>query len=263
MLLARRLRDSGSFFVEKKQDHIYDKSKHGCCMLFEYDYEINDDIKIQDKKKALALAYKMLPEYVFDTSQLENNPLTFPEVKTLMDGITIGGRRISDVEQILNIKNAWFDILTKIKNDTFVVSKKNFDQINNTIAKNEAIYAGAFRNGSTCIAGTKKYKAPNCKELERIFFDEAHIILDGYSPVEQAIRLFLWGCLNQFYWDGNKRTSRIIANGILIDASVGILNIKTCDILEFNTLMIDFYDTCNANDIVKFLCEKCISYLED
>ena len=255
-------RDSRSFLL-KKRDYMYNKPKRRCCMLFEYDYKIDDVIKIQDKKKALALAYKMLPEYVFDMSQLENNPLTFPEVKTLVDGITIGGRRISDVEQILNIKSAWFDILTQIKNNTFFVSKKNFDKTNGTIAKCEAIYAGAFRNGSTYIAGTKKYKAPNFKDLEKIFFDEVHIILDSYSPAEQAIRLFLWGCLNQFYWDGNKRTSRIIANGILIDSGVGILNIKTRDILEFNTLMVDFYDTYRANDIVKFLSEKCLTYLEN
>jgi len=46
----------------------------------------------------------MLPEYVFDTSKLENNPITFPEVQTLLDGVTIGGHKVSDVEQVLNIK---------------------------------------------------------------------------------------------------------------------------------------------------------------
>lgn len=100
-------------------------------MLFEYE-GFRKSIRVQDKKKALALAYKMLPEYVFDTSQLENNPLTFPEVKTLMDGITIGGHKISDVEQVLNIKNAWFSILHQIKNDKFVVSKQRSDKWNNS-----------------------------------------------------------------------------------------------------------------------------------
>ena len=231
-------------------------------MLFEYE-GFRKSIRVQDKKKALALAYKMLSEYVFDTSQLENNPLTFPEVKTLMDGITIGGHKISDVEQVLNIKNAWFSILHQIKNDKFVVSKQLFDQINGIIAQGEALYAGRFRNGSTYISGTKTYKAPDNRELDMIFFEEIHTILDGFSPIEQSIRLFLWGCINQFYWDGNKRTSRIIANGILINSGTGVLNIKARDILEFNTLMVDFYDTCNATAIVKFLSEKCITYLED
>ena len=37
----------------------------------------------------------MLPEYIFDTSQLEDNPLTFPEVKTLIDVITICGHKVT------------------------------------------------------------------------------------------------------------------------------------------------------------------------
>ena len=232
-------------------------------MLFTYDYQIKNAVKFCDRKKAIMMAYKMLPEYVFDTSQLENNPLTFPEVKTLLDGITIGGHKISDVEQVLNIKNAWMTLLDLIKKNNFVPSMKIFNQTNKIIAKNEAIYAGKFRNGSVSISGTQKYKAPKYDELDSIFLNEIHVILDKFPPVEQAIRLFLWGSLNQFYWDGNKRTARIIANGILINKGIGIFNISSRDILEFNTLMTDFYDAQKANDICKFLAEKCITYLED
>ncbi|MDF2095656.1 hypothetical protein [Aquibaculum arenosum] len=35
--------------------------------------------------------HKMLPEFVWDASVLEGNPFTFPEVKTLLDGVTVGG----------------------------------------------------------------------------------------------------------------------------------------------------------------------------
>lgn len=232
-------------------------------MLFEYTYKIENHAKIIDRQRVLMLARKMLPEYVFDTSQLENNPLTFPEVKTLLDGVTIGGHKISDVEQVLNIKNAWMILLDLIKNDKFTLSAEVFNQINDAIAKNEALYAGKFRNGSVQIAGTQNYKAPQYAELESIFANEIHTVVDGFSPVEQAIRLFLWGSLNQFYWDGNKRTSRIIANGILISSGIGIFNIKSADILEFNTLMTSFYDTRDANDIARFFSEKCINYLKD
>lgn len=232
-------------------------------MLFDYDYKIKNQSSFQDKKKALMLAHKMLPEYVFDTSQLENNPLTFPEVKTLLDGITIGGHKISDVEQVLNIKNAWILLFDLLKGDSFVSSKTIFDKINSAIAINEALYAGSFRNGSVNIAGTKNYIAPKHETLKAVFESEIRKILDGFNPVEQAIRIFLWGSLNQFYWDGNKRTARIIANGILINEGIGVFNIKSCNILEFNTLMIDFYDTRNANNIVRFLANKCINYLED
>jgi len=47
--------------------------------------------------------HRMLPEFVWDASVLEGNPLTFAEVKTLMDGVTVGGRKVSDQEQVLDI----------------------------------------------------------------------------------------------------------------------------------------------------------------
>lgn len=39
---------------------------------------------------------RMLPEFVWDAGVLEGNPFTFVEVKTLLDGVTVGGRKISD-----------------------------------------------------------------------------------------------------------------------------------------------------------------------
>lgn len=232
-------------------------------MLFNYDYKINIPSNIiPDKKFALFSAKRMLPEYVFDTSQLENNPLTFPEVQTLIDGITIGGHKISDVQQVLNIKSAWNLMLDAVKANTFTVSKDMFHSINAVIAREEALEWGKFRTGRVGIAGTKNYVAPLYNELDEIFERELPVLLAGKHEVEQAIRLFIWAALNQFYWDGNKRTARLMANGILVNAGYGVFNIRVADILEFNTLMVDFYESRQADPIVKFLAEKCIKYIE-
>jgi len=232
-------------------------------MLFEYDYKINISQNIStDKRFALFSAKRMLPEYVFDTSQLENNPITFPEVQTLVDGITIGGHKISDVQQVLNIKSAWNLILDAVKASTFIVSKEMFHRINDVIVREESLEWGKFRTGRVGIAGTKTYVAPLYNELDEIFERELPIILDCKHEVEQAIRLFLWAALNQFYWDGNKRTARLMANGILVNAGYGVFNIRVVDILEFNTLMVDFYESHQADSIVRFLAEKCIKYIE-
>ncbi|MDR1236417.1 MAG: hypothetical protein LBJ96_05435, partial [Holosporaceae bacterium] len=183
-------------------------------MLYSYNPQLSFNTAPVNRKKTLMLAYKMLPEYVFDTSQLENNPITFPEVKTLVDGVSIGGHKINDVQQVLNIKNAWILLFELVKNNKFSPSKSIFHQINKEIAQNEALYAGSFRNGSVNIAGTKKYTVPPAGELDDIFEKEIHTVLDNYAVVGQAIRIFLWSSLNQFYWDGNRRTGRLIANGI-------------------------------------------------
>ncbi|MGI6728617.1 MAG: Fic family protein [Anaerovoracaceae bacterium] len=229
-------------------------------MLFNYNYKIQAPVLEPNKEMTLFQAKKMLPEYVFDASQLENNPLTFPEVKTLMDGITIGGHKISDVQQVLNIKDSWQMLLQSIADGEFLVSKEMFHAVNNKIAREESLEWGKFRTGSVGIAGTKKYKAPASQELGLIFDSELPLILGSFHPVEQAIRIFLWATYNQFYWDGNKRTARLMASGILINSGYGVFNIRTKDILEFNTLMVNFYETAQADNIVQFLFEKCIRY---
>jgi len=216
-----------------------------------------------DKKLALFKARKMLPEYVFDTTQLEKNPVTFPEVQTLLDGTTIGGHKVSDVEQVLNIRDAWNALMSTVSAGTFTVDKDTFNSVHACIARGEALEWGKFRRGQIGIAGTETYQAPDWHEPPEIFDRELPVILDAESAVERAVRLFLWGALNQFYWDGNKRTARIMANGILLSAGIGVFNIHRRDILEFNTLMVDFYETQDANAVMPFLAGKCVKYYDE
>lgn len=215
-----------------------------------------------DKRKALFLARKMLPEYVFDASKLENNPLTFPEVQTLMDGITVGGRKISDVQQVLNIRDAWNYILDLVAHHPrFQFDMDTFNAVHALIAREEALEWGTFRTGAVGIAGTTGYQCPPAENLHDIFTQESSMNLSS-NPIETAIRVFLWSVLNQFYWDGNKRTARLMVSGFLMSCGIGVFNIKARDIQEFNSKMLDFYNTKNADEIAAFLNEKCIVTIE-
>ena len=59
--------------------------------------------------------HRMLPVSAWDASVLEGNPFTFPEVKTLLEGVTIGGRKISDQEQSLNLATSAKHLLAWVK----------------------------------------------------------------------------------------------------------------------------------------------------
>lgn len=63
--------------------------------------------------------HKMLPEFVWDASVLEGNPFTFPEVKTLLDGVTVGGRKVSDQEQVLNLAGSPRQLLAMVRSRQF------------------------------------------------------------------------------------------------------------------------------------------------
>ena len=69
---------------------------------------------------------------------------------------------------------------------------------------------------------------------------------------------FLYGMRSQLFWDGNKRTSMIIANKIMIENGKGIITIKEENLLEFNTLLTNYYNTNNEEEIINFIYNNCI-----
>lgn len=67
---------------------------------------------------------------------------------------------------------------------------------------------------------------------------------------------------SQIFWDGNKRTSMIIANKILIQNGCGIITIKEENINEFNKLLTTYYNTNQKDQLLTFLYNNCIFGLE-
>lgn len=103
---------------------------------FDWDSSIfPDSLPIHEKRLACFHFQKMLPEFVWDASYLEGNPYTFAEVKTLLDGITVGGHRLSDQEQVLNLAESSKFLLTQVRDGKFEINKELFTTIQGKVAK--------------------------------------------------------------------------------------------------------------------------------
>jgi Fic family protein len=206
----------------------------------------------------------MLPEFVWDASMLEGNPFTFPEVKTLLDGVTIGGRKISDQEQVLNLAESSKRLLTMVKGGQFELSKPIFTELNGIVARKEALEWGVFRG-----EGQEKNYTPDvalgeqgrytplptlsgAPELNRVFRDGV-AALQACKPFEQAIAFFLFGALQQFFFDGNKRTSRFMMNGVLMSHGIDAISVPAARAQEFNEKMVRFYLSKDATEMMAFL----------
>lgn len=87
---------------------------------------------------------KMLPSYVWDAAFLEGNPFTYPEVQTLLEGITVGGRKLSDERQILNLSESANELIRLVQSGQFRIDKPTSDLLNGLIANGEALEAGHF-----------------------------------------------------------------------------------------------------------------------
>lgn len=212
--------------------------------------------------------HRMLPEFVWDASVLEGNPFTFPEVKTLLDGVTIGGRKISDQEQVLNLAKSAKHLLALVKAGKFSLDKATFTELHGLVARHEALEWGHFRG-----EGKETGYAPDvglgehgrhtplatvaaAPELNRVFASGLQALQSQVTqPFEQAAAFFLFGALQQFFFDGNKRTSRFMMNGILMSAGIDAVSVPAAKMQEFNENMVRFYLEKDATEMMAFLVD--------
>lgn len=212
--------------------------------------------------------HRMLPEFVWDASVLEGNPLTFTEVKTLLDGVSIGGRKISDLEQVLNLAISAKRLLALVKAGKFSLDKATFAELHDLVARNEALEWGHFRgegdetNYTPDVAlgehgrHTPLATTPGAPELNRVFTIGLQALhCEVRRPFEKAAAFFLFGALQQFFFDGNKRTSRFMMNGILMSAGIDAISIPAARAQEFDENMVRFYLKKDATEMMTFLVE--------
>ncbi len=219
-----------------------------------------------DRAKVMMLVRRQLSELVCDAVNLEGINFTLPEIQTLLEGITIGGHKIADQQIALNQMEAWQTLFKWLDDDEFEVSMAKACELHAIAAKNEALEWGHFRSGGVTIAGTK-YMPPDANELPALFADmleEASYITDIY---DHAIFVFLTMARLQFFYDVNKRMGRFMMNGILLHAGFPAINLPAKRQLEFNRLMMEFYElgepqpmntflrTCLDERIIKIMLE--------
>jgi len=204
--------------------------------------------------RACFRAKKILAELVYNTTALEDNPFTFPEVQTLLEGITVGGHKLHDEQQVLNQAASWKFLIEKVAGREFSVTKEMFCELHRLVAREEALVWGTFRDGDVRIAGTSHHP-PEAAKLDELFAEGVAYLNQIVNPIEKGIMAFLFGALNQFFWDGNKRTARLIMNGIVMSAGHEAISIPARLRLDFNIKMIRFYDSKDATEMAKFLVD--------
>ncbi len=182
--------------------------------------------KFKDKfhltpEQSLFLAKKKWDENVYCGMKMENRAVTFPQTQTILNGINVPNVQLDDIQAILNMRDAWKFLLNTVSEK---VTFEYWCKLNEYIARNEALEWGKLRTGTVGISGTD-YEPPvpdkekTAEELKDI------LSATDASATDKALEAFAWGARGQFFWDGNKRTSLMLANKILVSSGAGIMTI--------------------------------------
>lgn len=208
-------------------------------------------------EQSLFLAKKKWDENVYCGMKMENRAVTFPQTKTILNGVNVPEVQLDDIQAILNMRDAWKYLLQTAGEP---VTLSYFCKLNEYIARNEALEWGVLRTGTVGISGTDYL--PPVPEKEKTAYELEEILSSGVSATEKALNAFAWGARGQFFWDGNKRTSLTLANKILIEAGAGILTIADKYMERFNGLLLDFYNTGESGPLKIFLYENAVQGID-
>ncbi|MBB3322856.1 MULTISPECIES: cell filamentation protein Fic [Atlantibacter] len=231
---------------------------------FSWDASVLPAVTPGTTRRALAIYQQQLASFVWDAAKLENNPFTFVEVQTLLDGVTVGGHKLSDAEQVTNLADSSKKLVELVKNGRFDLDKPTFILLHTIVARNEALEWGVFRKEgeetsySPYVAlGEQGEHHPlptvaGAAELNRVYA-EGVAFIKTLPPFEGALVMFLFGALQQFFFDGNKRTSRHMMNGWLMKHGFDPISVPAARAQEFNDRMVNFYVGKDATAMLVFL----------
>ena len=208
------------------------------------------------KKENVFLAKKVLVSSIYNSAKLEGINTTYPDTKTILDGANVPSLRLDEINCILNLRDAWNFVLSNIDE---AITLDFICKINSFVSRNESLEWGVLRTGKVGINGVDYI--PDIPNEAKIIADIKNI-MEEKNITWRSLVLMLYLMRTQVFWDGNKRTSMIVANKIMIENGCGVITIKEEYFKEFNSLLTEYYNTNKMESLLKFLYNNCIFGME-
>ena len=189
------------------------------------------------------------------SAQIEGNTYTLLETETLLKDLQEAkGRKHEEAVMLLNHKSAlkailerpeWFERISVSKiEDVHAVLTEGLDVERN------------LRHASVGITGTR-YRPLDVESQIREAVEDMCVLINGKAePYEKALLALLLIAYIQPFMDGNKRTSRLIANAILVAAKCCPLSFRTVDANDYRAALLLFYEQNNVSAFKRMFLEQ-------
>ncbi|MCM1271719.1 MAG: Fic family protein [Ruminococcus flavefaciens] len=158
--------------------------------------------------------------------------------------------------KITNLKHAWQTVFDTINEP---LTLDDICRIHADVARDEALMWGKLRTGTVYISGTEYVPPIPTKESANAILEEVQAI---QSPTERAIVIMFKLMKAQLFRDGNKRTSMLAANKLMIQNGCGIISVPNEKLEEFNEILCDYYTNDTLNKAVNFVYDECIDDID-
>ena len=192
-----------------------------------------------------SLREKLLVEWTYHSNAIEGNTLTLSETKVVLEGITVGGKKLREHLEVINHKEAILYIEEIIKNHE-ELSEWQIKNIHSIVLKGILPEnAGVYRKENVFISGAEHIPPEYMQvpgqmtELIEWYLGEAQ----NLHAVERASILHSQFVKIHPFVDGNGRTARLLLNlELMKDGYVPIVIKKEERLTYYNAL-----DTSHVN----------------
>lgn len=218
------------------------------------------DIAMVGVEKARHRFRSALPDLIWNAAALEGNTFTLPEVRTLLEGVTVHGRPLEDERQVLALSEGYSFVDEAVGNGTFRLDKQTSDAVHALVARHEAIESGHFR-GEGSVGGGGAVRLADGGYVEGVPPEQLperwELLAEHLSGIDDArVRALAYNAAatrTQFYFDGNKRTARLMMAGELMSHGYDAVNIPNARRLEFNLALDALFSTNDATELMAFI----------
>ena len=203
------------------------------------------------------VAKRNIVDYIWKSARLEGLGVTYPDTESIFNGMGANGISVNEIIAVNNLKRAWQFVL---ENLDYPMDYPFVCKVNQIVGgDNLVINAGFIRKIPVSIGGTT-WK-PDIPIESQIKEDMARI-MEIENETERGISLMLYLMRKQMFLDGNKRTSMLAANQVMISNGKGIISIPIEYQRDFTGLLVKYYETGEMLKITDFVYDNCIDGMD-
>ncbi len=258
-------------YISVEPDKRYGLHGYNFELFPEFPSEVftNDELKILDKatndyrQKASEVSpviqkkelERLVIELSWKSSKIEGNTYTLLDTENLiLKNKPATGKTKEETQMILNHKDA-FCFVYENRNIFKTLTKQNLERLHSIIVKDLSVNLG-LRKNPVGISGSIYRPLDNVYQIS-----EAVEVLSGAinriaSPYAKSVTALLGTSYVQPFEDGNKRTSRLMADALLLAHGCAPLSYRSVDENEYWEAKLVFYELNSITPFKKMFIEQ-------
>ena len=182
------------------------------------------------------------------SSQIEGNTYSLLETERLLkEKQTASGKTKEEAVMLLNHKDA-LDFILDVPDYLKELTVARIEEIHALLTKELGVERN-IRHRRVGITGTNYTPLDNEFQIREALDDSVLLINSKSNIFEKSLLALVLLSYIQAFTDGNKRTARIVSNGILIANGYCPISFRTVDSIDYKKAMLMFYE---QNNIAAF-----------